>query len=255
MVDTALDLPKPLQNMLGTLVCSHILSSWNICSSGQNMISVNIRFSQPAIGGSVVQPVYYRKQTTKQVNHNKARTHAYKQRLDSTARTMQINPSIPKEHEDAQPPPPPPPLSSPPHPTSPPQPSPPKTDSKKRKIDTLTPETFRLETTTSPPTVIDTPVKLSDIEQYPDSQNSPINVLDTPERCDHGDIDDGSAAADSFTYSVHPPVIPPSPPLSNPSLPILSPPPPPQPPDPLEGKFDPAYWYNVGVKWSTHINR
>ena len=85
MVGTTLDLPKPLQNMLGTLISSHILSSWNICSSGHNVISVNIRFSQPAIGSVDIKPVYYRKQTAKQVSHNKARSNAHKQRQDYTA--------------------------------------------------------------------------------------------------------------------------------------------------------------------------
>ena len=47
MAEPALELPKTLRNMLGSLMCNNILSSWNISSNGHNAINVNIRFSQP----------------------------------------------------------------------------------------------------------------------------------------------------------------------------------------------------------------
>ena len=245
MADTALELPTPLRSILGTLMCNNILSSWNIYSSGHNVISVNIRFSQPAIAGNeeyVKQPVYYRKQSRKQVTHNKARAHAYKHRQDSTARTAELNPSTSQEYSEEQPPPPP--------PSAPPHPSPPKTDSKKRKIDTLTPETFRLDTTELSTTTIDSPDKPSDtVAQPPDSPTSPTHVDDTR----FVNSDDGTAVADGDDYCLHPPVIPLSPPLSNPSFPILSPPDlPPEPPDPLEefGRLNPELmqWYRTTFK-------
>lgn len=68
MVGTTLDLPKPLQNMLGTLISNHILSSWNIYSSGYNIISVNIWFSEPAIA-SVDMSLCIIGNTAKQVRH------------------------------------------------------------------------------------------------------------------------------------------------------------------------------------------
>ena len=47
MAEPALELPKTLRNMLGSLMCNNILSSWNISSNGHNAVYVNIRFSQP----------------------------------------------------------------------------------------------------------------------------------------------------------------------------------------------------------------
>jgi hypothetical protein len=95
--------------------------------------------------------------------------------------------------------------------------------------------------------VIDTPDNPSNvIEQPPDS---PTHIHVTPERCIRElkatDFDDVTAADSGVNYYVHPPVILPSPPLSNQSLPIELPPPPPQPPDPLAGKVDPELlqWY------------
>ena len=263
MVGTALDLPKPLQNMLGTLISSHILSSWNICSSGHNVISVNIRFSQPAIGSVDIKPVYYRKQTAKQVSHNKARSNAHKQRQDYTqayqhrlqttaARTEIPNPAMPKDPPEPPqlPAPQPPPSPPPPNPAPAPlPPSPPKTDSKKRKIDTLTPETLRLDNVDSP-IFVDTPDIPSNIttEEPPDSPDCLTPLHLTHEKLNHTDFDNGTAVA-AVEWSVHPPVISPSPPLSTPSLPILSPPLPPQPPDPLEqsGKHNPDLlkWYRI----------
>ena len=68
------------------------------------------------------------------------------------------------------------------------------------------------------------------------------------------DIDDGAAEADSVSYSVHPPVILPSPPLLKQPLPILSPSPPSQPPDPFEvfAKLNPelVQWYRSTFKRS-----
>ena len=88
MAEPALELPVTLRNMLGSIMCNNILSSWNISSNEHNAICVSIRFIQPdpAIAGSVdmLQPVYYRKQTPKQVRHNKGRTQAYQQRLQTT---------------------------------------------------------------------------------------------------------------------------------------------------------------------------
>ena len=214
------------------------------------MISVNIRFSQPAIGSVDIKPVYYRKQTAKQVSHNKARSNAHKQRQDYTtaARTEIPNPALPKDPPE---PPQPPAPQPPPHPApAPPPPSPPKTDSKKRKIDTLTPETLRLDTGDSP-TFVDTPDIPSNItiEEPPDSTDCLTPLHFTHEKLNHTDFDNGTAVA-AVECSVHPPMISPSPPLATPSLPISSPPPPPQPPDPLEQleKHNPdlLQWYIIG---------
>ena len=218
-------------------MCNNILSSWNISSNGHNAVYVNIRFSQPdpAIAGIVdmTQPAYYRKQTPKQVRHNKARAQAYQHRLQTTAARTEIpNPAMPKDPPE---PPQPPAPQPPPHPApAMPPPSPPKTDSKKRKIDTLTPETLRLDTVDSP-TFVDTPDIPSNIttEEPPDSPDCLTPLHLTHEKLNHTDFDNGTAVA-AVECSVHPPVISPSPPLSTPSLPILSPPPPSQIPDPFE---------------------
>ena len=76
MAVSALGLPPILVNMLETLVDQNTLSSWNIFSNKQGIVCVNIRFTQLADNAGhvdMVQPVYYRRQTPKQISRNKQR--------------------------------------------------------------------------------------------------------------------------------------------------------------------------------------
>ena len=88
MAVSALGLPPILVNMLETLVDQNTLSSWNIFSNKQGIVCVNIWFTGDM--ANQVEPVYYRKQTPKQIDHNKQRaanhrthTHTSTEHLDN----------------------------------------------------------------------------------------------------------------------------------------------------------------------------
>jgi len=242
MVVSTLDLPKTLVNMLSTLADNNELNSWNIFST-RHGVCLNIRFSNAEPGSHSPMPVYYRKQTPRQAKRNLDR--AYTHRHGIAAAITEINPNIHKEPVVSTPMKPPAPkktpltmiLSSTPQSTNIPPlsplhapSSPPVTlDSKKRKIDVISPEIVRTQDENTWNTHIDTPELLTHIhnDTSPESFDEPLN--DT--------LDDIIAINNYDCDNMHPPVInlndcSPLPPVnpSSVSAPPPSPPSPSQPP-------------------------
>jgi hypothetical protein len=245
MAVSALYLPKTLMNMLSTLVQNNELNSWNIFST-RHGVCVNIRFVNAKAGShSPSRPVFYRRQTARQVIRNRDRAHKHKHdkhNLDTLVNTSS-NPSIPKETEHlghisktefstpgsvavtshVLPPP-----LTPSHSNTPP--SPPATlESKKRKIDLISPELMRTEPENIWSTHIGTPELLTHIHNETATDSSDEHLDDTLD-----DIIRNNYDCD-IKY-VHPPVVnpnshPPLPEVTPSSVSVPHPPYPPEPPD------------------------
>lgn len=153
MAVSDIGLPDMLTNMLGTIIKSNKLNSWNIYENRPGVICVNIRFTADiAIEGSGTyeQPMHYRRQSDRQVTRNRDRARIYHNKHTHTepAAPPMSTPTLPPLI--STPPQPPPSAPFPPLPTLP---TLFQVDYKKRKFDTLSPEIARMDTPPQPLTL------------------------------------------------------------------------------------------------------
>ena len=147
-----MELPPVLTTMFNHLLTTYgSVKSWNLYESDSGTININVRFSNTPIDGdhvSHVESMSYKRLSRQQAERNKNRAAMFRIKQQTNADTH-------KMHNNS------------------------KSDSKKRKVDTNSPEMSRNDTEDSfslQKYDVDTPIKVSDINVDP--QVSPQNAHD-----------------------------------------------------------------------------